>query len=78
MTFRPTLNKVNIVVVLALLAALLAALLLPVMGVAVTQAVAVHELFDAGTAETAQTEAGPGTAIACSCGDPGGHGGGCC
>jgi hypothetical protein len=74
MTFKPTLNKLNIVVILALLAALL----LPVMGVAAGQTVAVHELFESDSADNAQTGVSAGTAIACGCGDPGGQSGGCC
>jgi hypothetical protein len=75
MTFNTRLNKVN----LLLLLALLAALLVPVMGVATGQTVAVNELFDSDSAENAHMLPNESTTIACSCGDPGGGGnGGCC
>jgi hypothetical protein len=75
MTFKAHLNKVNLVLVLALLAALL----VPVMGFAAGESIAFNALFDSDSAENAKTELSPGTAIACSCGDPGGGAGsGCC
>lgn len=73
MTFKAHLGKVNLVLVLALLAALL----MPVLGVAAGQAIASHENFDTGTAANVHSDSSPVTSIACSCGDPGGNGG-CC
>ena len=76
MTFKAHLNKVNLVLVLALLAALL----VPVMGFAAGETIAFNALFDSDSAENAHTaKPGPSSAIACGCGDPGGGtGGGCC
>jgi hypothetical protein len=74
MTFKAHLNKVNLVLVLALLAALL----VPVIGFAAGQTVAFNALFDSGSTENAHSNGGPTTAIACGCGDPGGASGGCC
>lgn len=74
MTFKPTLNKLNLLLVFALLAALL----IPVMGVAASQSVAFNALFDSGSVENTQSGITQGSAIACSCGDPGGAGTGCC
>jgi hypothetical protein len=73
MTFKAHLNKVNLLLVLALIAALL----VPVMAVAAGQSIAFNELFDADSAENAHAAPNQGTAIACNCGDPGG-GPGCC
>lgn len=75
MTFNTRLNKVNLLLVLALLAALL----VPVMGVAVGQSIAVNELFDSNSADSSHPILNEGTAIACNCSDPGSGGGsGCC
>ena len=77
MTFSTRLNKVNLLLVLALLAALL----VPVMGFAAGQSLAFNELFDSDSAESARSAPDQGTAIACNCGDPGGGSGGgtgCC
>lgn len=75
MTFSTRLNKVNLLLVLALLAALL----VPVMGFAAGQSLAFNELFESDSAENARPTSDQGTAIACACGDPGGTGGaGCC
>ena len=73
MTFKAHLGKVNLFLILALLAALLA----PVLGVATVQALASHENFDAGTAENAHPGNRPVTSIASGCGEPGGNGGSC-
>ena len=76
MTFNTRLNKVNLLLVLALLAALL----IPVMGFASGQSIAFNELFDSDSAENTHSVLSEGTAIACACGDPGGGSGGsgCC
>lgn len=75
MTFKLNLNKVNLVLVLALLAALL----VPVIGFAAGQSVAFNANTDSGSIDNAHAKLNPGTEIACSCGDPGGGGtGGCC
>lgn len=76
MTFKTHLNKVNLVIVLALLAALL----VPVIGFAAADTIAYNENLEAGAAENAHTNLNSGIEIACSCGDPGGGGnsGGCC
>lgn len=76
MTFSTRLNKLNLLLVLALLAALL----IPVMGFAAGQSLAFNELFESDSAENARSTPDQGTAIACQCGDPGGGtgGGGCC
>jgi hypothetical protein len=74
MTFKNHLNKVNLVLVLALLAALL----VPVIGFAAGETVAFIENLDAGAAENAHTDLNSGIEIACACGDPGGGGSGSC
>lgn len=74
MTFKAHLGKINLILVLALLAALL----VPVLGIATGQAIASHEDFDSGTAENIHADESPVTSIACGCGDPGGNSGGCC
>jgi hypothetical protein len=75
MTFSTRLNKVNLLLVLALLVALL----VPVMGFAAGQSIAYNELFESGSTENVHSTLDQGLAIACVCGDPGGSGpNGCC
>jgi len=76
MTFNSRLKKVNLLLVLALLAALL----IPVMGVvAAGQSIAFNEeRLESGSAQNAHTDLSPITAIACECPDPGSGTGGCC
>ncbi len=74
MTFKRSFSKLTIVLAVALF---LAALLMPVMGITVSQAIAAHDAFDLGTAETVQADLQAPVVLACACGDPGGQGG-CC